>query len=84
MTRKQLRAKTRELLRQTAHQIDRGIEKAIMSGSMNIEDAKDDYYLPRLLMTALLKNEYEKNQHWLVEVHGVKAKKEVNNIEIML
>ena len=55
-----------------------------MSGAINIKEAEDNYYLPRVLAIALLKNICEKNLHWLIETHGMKAKKEVENINIMI
>lgn len=79
MTKEQLKAKTLEMIEEGQKRIIADIDRAIASGSMDIEGAEDGYGLPRILYTALLENE---KMRWQCEADI--WKKEVENIVTML
>lgn len=57
MTRNQARKKTRELIRHSAARMRENIEKALLSGAINLNSYEDDYVLPNTIMLALLQEE---------------------------
>ncbi len=57
MKKEALIERTTELINQAHRSMLDNIEKAISSGSMNIEEAEDNYMLPKALFLALLKEE---------------------------
>jgi len=57
MTKTELRKKTNKLISDAVSGMRKNMEKAISSGSMNIEEADDNYILPRSLVIALLQEE---------------------------
>ena len=57
MKKEDLIARTTELVNQAHRSMLDNITLAIESGAMNIEEAKDNYLLPKALFLALLKEE---------------------------
>lgn len=84
MTKEDLKAKTIQLLRTYIEEMVEKIDYAIASGKMDIEGAENNFALPRTLAVALLKDEYIRYEKWLIQVHGNRARKEVENIRIWL
>lgn len=54
MTKTELRKKTNALITEAASLCREKMEKAILSGCMDIKNAEDNYLLPKALVTALL------------------------------
>lgn len=61
MTEKQLKRavakKTRDMINESAKHMKKNIERAFNSGGINLPDYEDNNILPRIIMTALLKEE---------------------------
>ena len=61
MTEKQLKRavakRTRDMINESARHMKKNIERAFNSGGINLEDYEDNNILPRIIMTALLKEE---------------------------
>ena len=61
MTDKQLKRaivkRTRDMINESAKHMKKNIERAFNSGGINLEDYEDNNILPRIIMTALLKEE---------------------------
>ncbi len=55
MTKNQLKAKTKEMLRSDLKEAYKLIDKAIVSGCMDIEGADNNYLLPKVLLNAIYK-----------------------------
>ena len=83
MTKTELRKKTNKLIKQAVKGMRKNIDKAILSGAMNIVEAGDDYVLPTSLLLALLERE-----KWQMDMKGTRhykqIKKEANNIYICI
>ena len=77
MTKKQVRSKTSELIRNCSASMRKNIEKVLESGAVNIGSYEDNYLLPKIILVALLKEEI-----FQYEPHSEKRKieKEINNI----
>ena len=79
MTKTELKKKTNALIKDAIKGMRKNIDKAILSGSMDIKGADDNYILPKTLLLALLQEEV--NQF---DGHGTdfykKVKKESKNI----
>lgn len=75
MTKKQLQKKTRELIRESAANMRKNIEKAINSGAIDLDAYDDNYELPRIVLGALLR--YESFQY---KMHTEEGRKQVNNL----
>ena len=84
MKKSDLKKRTRQILRNNYKEMLDKIDRAILSGSMNIDGAADNYELPRKLAVAILKDAYTSNEGWAIEVKGKKVKREINNIYIQL
>lgn len=61
MTDKQLKRaitkRTRDIINESAKHMKKNIERAFNSGGINLSDYEDNNILPRIIMTALLKEE---------------------------
>ncbi len=57
MTKKELRKRTRELIRESAKSMREYADKAINSGNINYKNWDERYLLPKLLLSALLMQE---------------------------
>lgn len=57
MTKNEARKKTRELIRHSAARMRENIEKALLSGAINLSSYENDYVLPNTIMLALLREE---------------------------
>ena len=84
MKRSDLKKRTKEILKANYMEMVKKIDHAIMSGSMNIDGAEDNYALPRILSIAILKDAYQSNESWAINVKGKRVKREINNIYIQL
>lgn len=56
ITKEQLKEKTIELLNNAHEEMVEKIDKAINSGCMDLENADNNYLLPKILVSALLKD----------------------------
>ena len=57
MTRKVLRQKTRQLINQSSKEMREQLERAILSGAINLKKYdNNDWLLPKILLTALLED----------------------------
>ena len=75
MTKKQLQKRTRELIRESAANMRKNIEKAINSGAIDLDAYDDNYELPRIVLGALLRYE-----EWNYKMHTEEGRKEANNL----
>jgi hypothetical protein len=75
MTKKQLKQKTRELIRESAANMRKNIEKAINSGAIDLDAYDDNYELPKIVLGALLRYE-----EWNYKMHTDEGRREVNNL----
>lgn len=82
MTRQEVRKKTRELIRRSASDMRKNIERVLKSGAINLEEYEDSYLLPKIIIIALLKEEIF--QHEPPESFRKEAMKEVDNIFALL
>ena len=83
MTKTQLRNYTNKLISEAVKGIRKNMEKAIASGSMNIQEAEDNYILPRSLLIALL-NEEINQFDCSGTCYEKQVKKEAKNIYAMI
>lgn len=79
MTKKQLQKKTRELIRESAANMRKNIEKAINSGAVDLDAYEDNYELPRIVLGALLRNE-----SFQYKMHTDDGKKAVENLYLCM
>ena len=57
MTKTELKKKTNQLIKHAVAGMRKNIDRAILSGSMDIKGAPNDYILPKALLMALLQEE---------------------------
>lgn len=79
MTKKQLQKKTRELIRESAANMRKNIEKAINSGAVDLDAYEDNYELPRIVLGALLRNE-----SFQYKMHTDDGRKAVENLYLCM
>lgn len=81
MKKEALKEKTIQLISDITASMVNNIDKAIESGSMDIENAEDNFILPKKLILALLKEEMEKTKPYHYDKKKLKMfEKEVENI----
>lgn len=81
MTQKQLIKKVKTLIKSDKIFINKLIDKAILSGCMDIENAENNFILPKNLLSAI----YKQMSHEYSPLSGDKKnKKEVENIFLHL
>ena len=76
MNRTQLRKRTNSIISHATKAMRKNIEKAIRSGSMDIEGAEDNLVLPKSLMIALLKEEIRQHTPPYNDKLGKQVKKD--------
>ena len=79
MTEQQLYQKTLELMEQVSERISDQIKTALKSGAINLDQYEDNYLLPKILVTAILRQNADD-----YEPIGARDKKEVKNIGYIL
>lgn len=57
MTKKEVRKKTRKLIRQSCEGMIKNLEKLLDSGAVDYKSADDNFILPKHILCALLKEE---------------------------
>lgn len=75
MDKKELNKKIDFLISQISEQLKKDSLRAIMSGALDIDSYNDDYALPKIILSACLKNAYLS-----VEPLSESDKKEVKNL----
>jgi len=81
MTKKQLKQKVKECIKTDKALIEKLIDKAIDSGSMDIEGAENNYLLAKYTLSAIYK---EMSRQYSPLHAGRKAKEDIHNIYIHL
>lgn len=81
MTNKQLKSKLKSMLKEDKKAIDKYIEKVILSGSIDIEAAENNYILPKMLLSAIYK---EMSFQYKPFSYNRQTEKEIDNIYAML
>ena len=79
ITKRQLKAKTKELIKNSTKHID----KAIASGAIDLNSYEDNYILPKILLCALLKEEMHQYKP-LGDDKKKTMQKEIDNIHSLL
>lgn len=81
MTKAQLISKVKECLKADKALIEKKIEKAIVSGCMDIEGAEDNYILPKQLLSAIYR---EMSRQYEPLSRDRKQLREIDNIYTFL
>lgn len=81
MTKKQARKKTRTLINNSAKLMREKLEKALNCGAINLDAYEDDFELPRIIVTALLRDAvFNFSPKCWSETEQRKKNREINNL----
>lgn len=83
ITKRQLKAKTKELIKNSTKHMVENIDKAIASGAIDLNSYEDNYILPKILLCALLKEEMHQYKP-LGDDRKKTMQKEIDNIYSLL
>ena len=81
MTQKQLEKKVRHLINESAKDMRKKISKVWLNSSIDLSAYEDDYRLPKMVVTALLKEEMHQNKPLCSDKE---TEKTIDNIYLML
>ena len=81
MTRKELRKKFNELIKENNKMMKEKLEKLLKSGAIDMDPWEDDYVLPKMIMCAMAK---EMHHQWKPLTNTKSREREINNFFTMM